>query len=165
MTFVPSGRSLLANGGRALALPLCFLILTACSAEADNPTPDAPAAAQVISGILLTADGRYEFTPKVCGVHREGDIDDIEVAGPGIAPDGEKFYFSLSSTGNEITLQLGADGPYTRSGRELRAGQYVSRAFTVDVSGRKFAVNNLALVDETGQTIDDSATLKITCGV
>lgn len=140
------------TGGAAIALSL-FFILAPCSAEAGERT-----------GILQTSAGAYEFTPSNCLVYDEGGVYDIEIQGPGTAPDGEKLFFSFSSTGNEMTVQLGVDEPFRSSDREFRAGQYVSEPFTVDVSDGAISVSGIVLVDQQRQTVDADASLRIDCG-
>jgi hypothetical protein len=147
----------------AVAMSLSLLALTACSAEAEGPKPEAAIALGNPGGVLKTSAGVYEFTPTTCAIYKEDGVDDIEIQGPGTAPDGEKFYFELSSTGNAITIELGVEAPFKTSDRQIRAGQYVSKAFTVDVSGLTISVPSLVLVDEKGQPVDINASLRIDC--
>lgn len=140
---------------------LSSMVLAGCSPEA--ATTPAAAAGSEPAGILSTSAGVYTFTPTVCGIYREDDFNDIEIGGQGQAPDGEKFYFELSSTGNAMTINLGAEGPFDSSERQLMAGQHVSKSFTVDVSGNVFSVTGLVLVDENFRPVDDNASLTITC--
>ena len=144
------------------AIAACGLIFAVCSAEAEG-TPRSPAS--TTKGILETAGGTYEFVPTTCAIQKEDDAQDIEVMGTGTSPDGEKFHFGLSSTGNEIIIDLGVDGPFKTSERQIRAGRYVSQAFNVDVSGRTVSVSGLALVDERGQSVDTNARLRIDCSL
>lgn len=135
---------------------LCGMLLAVCSVEAGaSPTQ---------KGVLETSAGAYEFTPTTCAIHNEDGVDDIEIGGPGTAPDGEGFYFELSSTGNDLTVNLGVDGPFASAERKLQAGIWVSQEFTVEVSGRTMTLRNLALVDENGRSVDDDAILTIDCG-
>lgn len=143
---------------------LC-LVMTACGNGAENPQPEVPATAEKATGVLQTSLGDYRFTPTVCTLHKEDGFDDIEIHGPGTGPDGEEFYFELSSTGNHIVLQLGVNGPFASSERKLQAGQHLSEEFAVEVSGRKFSVPNVILVDENGQQIDTSAKLEVDCSL
>ena len=145
-------------GGMAF---LSTLVLAGCSPEAAI-TP-AVAAGGEPTGTLSTSAGAYTFTPKTCGIYREDGFDDIEIGGPGQAPDGEKFYFELSSTANAMTINLGAEGPFDSTERRLMAGQHVSQSFTIDVSGNNFSVTSLVLVDENLQPVDDNASLTISC--
>ena len=135
---------------RGAAFASAVLLLFAVPAEAANAR-------------LETSAGAYIFTPTICAVHKEDDVYDIEIGGRGIAPDGEEFYLEFSSTGDELSVGLGVDGPFASAARELRAGRWVSREFTVDVSGGTITVLNLALVDENGQSVDGDATLKVDC--
>lgn len=115
-----------------------------------------------MSGVLETSAGSYLFTPVSCGIHEEDGVYDILIAGPGKAPDGEAFYFDLSSS--EMSIDLGVDVPFKTSDRQIRAGQYVSQPFNIDVSDRIVSVSSLALVDERGQSIDANAGMRINCG-
>ncbi|MBE7734086.1 hypothetical protein [Devosia faecipullorum] len=135
------------------------LMLTGCSAEA--PTTERSAAP--VTSVLETAAGRYEFAPTTCAIHGQGGAEDIEIQGPGTTPDGEKFFFELSSTANVITIDLGVDGPFSSAERRIQAGRVYSREFTIMTSGRQLSVADLVLVDENGASIDDGATLTIDC--
>ncbi|PWL16215.1 hypothetical protein DKP76_18700 [Falsochrobactrum shanghaiense] len=139
------------------------LILTGCSAEAEAPTSESTAAVAISA--LETSTGHYEFTPTTCAIYSQDGFDDIEIQGPGTTPDGEKFFFELSSTANAMTIGLGVDGPFTSPERQLKAGRIYSQEFTIVTSGRQLSVTNLMLVDENGASIDDHATLNIDCGV
>lgn len=138
------------------------LMLTGCSAEAEAPTSESSAA--VAMSALETSAGRYEFTPTICGIYSQDDFDDIEIQGPGTAPDGEKFFFQLSSTANAMTIGLGIDRPFASPERQIQAGRVYSQEFTIVTSGRQLSVAGLVLVDENGASIDDGATLTIDCG-
>ncbi|MBV2145116.1 hypothetical protein KUG47_16650 [Falsochrobactrum sp. TDYN1] len=138
------------------------LMLTGCSAEAEAPTSESAAAA---ISVLETSAGRYEFTPTTCAIYSQDDFDDIEIQGPGTTPDGEKFFFELSSTANAMTIGLGVDGPFASPERQLKAGRIASQEFTIVTSGRQLSVTDLMLVDENGASIDDRAALSIDCGV
>lgn len=138
------------------------LMLTGCSAEAEAPTSESSAA--VATSALETSAGRYEFTPTTCGIHSQDSFDDIEVQGPGTAPDGEKFFFELSSTANAMTIGLGVDRPFASPERRIQAGRVYSQEFTIVASGRQLSATGLVLVDENGASIDDGATLTIDCG-
>lgn len=124
---------------------------------------DATAPAAKHSGVLQTKQGAYHFAPTTCIFHKEDGVDDIEIAGPGTAPDGEKFYFELSSTGNEVAVKLGADSSYQSSDRKLVAGRHVTEAFALNVSGQSLSVPKLVLADRNGQKVDDNASLQIDC--
>lgn len=122
-----------------------------------------PVCAQSGVGVLETSAGIYEFTPTTCAIYQEEDIDDIELGGPGKAPDGEEFYFELSSTANALTINLGASGPFASADRRIQAGRYVSQPFTVEVSGAAVTARDLVLVDENGGPVDDDASLTVDC--
>ena len=154
---------------RGLGLSVGLLSLAACSSEkaADGEAASseaAPAAsAGKHSGVLQTAKGAYSFTPTSCVFHKEDGVYDIEIQGPGRTPDDEKFYFELSSTGNEMSVMLGVDAPFQSPERRLVAGQYVSEAFTIDVSDKSLSIPKLVLNDGRGELVDDSASLRIDC--
>src|SRR5690606_12925738 len=137
------------------------LMLTGCSAEAEAPTSESAA---VAISALETSAGRYEFTPTTCAIYSQDGFDDIEIQGPGTTPDGEKFFFELSSTANAMTIGLGVDGPFASPERRIQAGRVYSQEFTIVASGRQLSVAGLVLVDENGASIDDGATLTIDCG-
>lgn len=154
---------LVSNTRFGVAMSLSLLLLTACSADADSPSSATPATAVKSIGSVDTTAGAYEFTPTSCVVHKEDGVFDIEIQGPGTAPNGEKFFFELSSTANAITIGLGVDGPFASPERLLKAGRYVSQEFDIEVSGSNLSVLGLVLVDENGGPIDGDATLKIDC--
>ena len=139
-----------------------LLSLSGCGAapevEASRPPPDvastavAPATAPAgsSSGVVETAGGRYTFTATSCAIHLEGDRWDVEIAGPGEAPDGEKVFVQFSSTGDVLTIDLGIDSAFESSERSWQAGQYITNKLKVDVSGRTVRVAELELVDVQG---------------
>ena len=145
----------------AIAIPL-VLMPAAYSAKADTSPP--VAAPEIRKGILETTAGVYEFTPNVCGIYEEDGIFDIEIQGSGTAPDGEVFYFDFSSIANEMSIELGVDAPYQTAERQIRAGQFVSKAFVVEVTDKLISVPEITLVDEQGQQLDSNANLQIDCG-
>lgn len=147
----------------AVALVACLLVVASNSAMANEPDADGQPVASTSPGILETSTGLYEFTPTSCIIYIEDGVPDIEIQGPGTAPDGEDFYFDFSSTANEMTIVLGMDAPYVSSDRKLQAGQFVSNAFTVEASGDTVSVTGLNLVDEQGQPVDTNASLRIDC--
>lgn len=163
--------SILSRTWRGLTLPLSLLALAACSPEQGaedavvSAGPTSAANAGKHSGVLQTAKGAYRFTPASCLFHKEDGIDDIEIEGPGQAPDGEKFYFELSSTGNAMTIKLGVDRPFQTPERQLVAGRHVTEAFTLNVSPQSLSVPKLVLKDGNGEQVDDSASLQIDCNM
>lgn len=148
----------------ALATAVLFggLIVSGYSAEADAPRPARFAAE---TAVLETSAGRYVFTPSTCAIYNADGFDDIEIQGPGTAPDGEKIFFELSSTANAMTIGLGVDRPFASPQRQLKAGRFESQEFTIVTSGRQLSVASLKLVDENGTSVDDHAALSIDCGV
>lgn len=146
------------------AISLSVFALTACTAEAENPQTNAANITVESKGILETSTGSYVFTPSTCVIYNDDGVDDIEIQGPGTAPDGEKFFFEFTSTGNAVTINLGVDSRFTSSERKFQAGQHVSKKFTFDVSGSIISVSGLTLVDNQGQAVDAEASLRIDCG-
>lgn len=146
----------------ATAATLGVLMLAGCQAEAETAKAERTAAAEV--GVLETSAGRYEFTPTTCAVFSEDGFDDIEIMGPGTTPDGESFFFELSSTANALSLGFGVDGPFASPERQLKAGRYESQEFTLARSGRRITATDLVLVDEKGAVINGGASLSIECG-
>lgn len=149
--------------GTGLVASLSLLLLAGCSAGAEDSQSGAAVTTMKASGVLETSLGTYEFTPTSCGVHSENGVLDIEIGGPGKTQDGEEFYFELSSIANQIIVELGVDGPFKTSDRQLRAGQYSSQTFTVDVADEVISVTGLVLVDEKGDRVDADANLRIDC--
>ncbi|WP_323006380.1 hypothetical protein [Pseudorhodobacter sp.] len=150
------------KAGSAIPLVAC-LLLAPHILMADAPQPEAPAAGSTRIATLQTSAGAYEFTPKSCLIHVEDGLPDIEIQGPGTAPDGEKLYFDFSSTANEMSIELGVDTPFTSTDRVLTAGQFVSKAFTVEVFENIISVADVHLVDGQGTLIDANASLRIDC--
>ncbi len=146
-----------------LVASLSLLLLAGRSAEAEDS--QSTAAAMQASGVLETSLGTFEFTPMGCGVHFEDGVLDIEIGGPGKTHGGEEFYFTLSSIANQIIVELGVDGPFKTSDRQLRAGQYSSDTFTVDVADEVISVTGLVLVNEQGDQVDANANLRIDCNL
>lgn len=144
-----------------LVVSCASLMLAGCSAEAEAPkAKNLPAAG---SGALETAAGRYEFTPSTCAFYEQDGVYDIEIRGPGTAPDGEKFFFELSSTANALTIGLGVDRPYASPERKIEAGRVVSQEFEIVVAGEKLTINDLVLVNQDGAPVENGATLSIDC--
>lgn len=145
----------------ATAILLCGMISAVSSAE-----PAAPHSAMAVpprSGVVETSMGTYAFATAVCAIYEENGAYDIEIEGPGTAPDGENIYFSLSSTGNEISIALGAEGPFAGTDRRLAAGRYVSQEFSIVVSGRSVTASGLLLVDQNGGAVDATAGVAVNC--
>ena len=145
--------------------PLAAVVLLSVSGCGAAPEVDAtsaspavaPAAAAPVttgdgssSGVVETAGGRYTFAATTCAIHLEGDAWDVEIAGPGKAPDGEKVFVQFSSTGDVLTIDLGIDSAFDSSERSWQAGQYITNKLKVDVSGRTVRVAELELVDLQG---------------
>lgn len=139
-------------------------LLVAAMVAALLVSPHAASADDSAKGVLETSSGIYQFTPNVCAIYSEDGIDDIEIGGPGTAPDGEDIYFELSSTANELSLGLGVNSAFAHAERSLKAGRYVSKEFTLAVMNRQISADDLVLIDENGTIIDDGASLTIDCG-
>ena len=147
----------------AAALAACMLTVAPHASIAEAPKAESSDVVSTSPGVLETATTTYEFTPVTCVIYMEDGVPDIEVQGPGLAADGESFYFDFSSTANEMTIELGVDEPYESVGRKLQAGQYVSTAFEVEVTDGTISVTGLNLVDGQSETVDASARLHIDC--
>ncbi len=147
----------------AVALAACILMVTPLASMAEEAKAASPDVEATSPGVLETTTATYEFTPVTCVIYVEDGVPDIEVQGPGLATDGESFYFDFSSTANEMTIELGVDEPYESVGRKLQAGQYVSTPFEVDVSDGIISVTGLNLVDGQSEPVDPSASLRIDC--
>lgn len=147
----------------AVALTACILMLAPHASMAEESKAETSDDFSTSHGVLETSTATYEFTPVTCVIYMEDGVPDIEVQGPGVAPDGESFYFDFSSTANEMTIELGVDEPYGSVGRKLRAGQYVSTAFEVEVTDGIISVTGLDLVDGQSEPVDASASLRIDC--
>lgn len=137
----------------ALTLPLTGLL-----------TGNAFAAPGENDGILESSIGTFHFAPSSCAVYREDGVDDIEIEGRGTAPNGEKMFLELSSTGNALTINLGVDESFQSSDRAIRAGAHISKPFTVEIGEGVIEVHDLALIDENQQPIAGPANLTIRCG-
>lgn len=147
----------------AAALAACLMMGAAHAAMAEESKAETSDVVSTRAGVLETSTATYEFTPVNCIIYLEDGVPDIEIQGPGLATDGESFYFDFSSTANEVTIELGVDKPFESAGRKLQAGQYVSTAFEVDVSDGIISVAGLDLVDGQGELVDASASLHIDC--
>lgn len=149
-----------------LLAAVALLSLSGCNVAVDtgsltssgDTAASATQAANHRSGLVETASGRYAFTPKVCAIHYEDGVPDIEIGGAGKAPDGEKIYVQFSSTADQLTIDLGVDSAFATAERRLRADDFVSG---MEISGKTIRVANLALVGEQGSR--QPASLKIDC--
>ena len=161
MTFDPASKAVAPR--LAAAFAACILMVTPHASIGEASKGETSDGVSASPGILETSTATYEFTPVTCIIYMEDGVPDIEVQGPGLAPDGESFFFDFSSTANEITIELGVDEPYESVGRKLQAGQYVSTAFEVDVSDGIISVTGLDLVDGQTEPVEASASLRIDC--
>ena len=147
-----------------LALAGSLVMLAACSDS--TPSNTGPLLYETsYTGVLKTAQGDYTFEPTVCGVYQEDNFDDIEIHGPGTAPDGEAFFFELSSTAESLSLALGVNKPMTHSDRVIKAGRWSSESFVVAISEdrKQFSAKDIVLVDWNQNRIDGLASLEIDC--
>lgn len=161
MTFNHSPKAM--APGLVAALAACILMVTPHASLAEALKAETFDVVSTSPGVLETSTATYEFTPVTCVIHMEDGVPDIEIQGPGLASDGESFYLDFSSSANEITIELGVDEPYETLGRTLRAGEYVSTAFEVDVSDGVISVTGLDLVDGQSEPVDSDASLRIDC--
>lgn len=142
-----------------VALYGCNVAVEGPSSSSSKPaTAAASPGSGVSSGFVETASGRYVFTPKTCVIHHEGGVPDVEIGGAGKAPDGEKIYVDVSSTADELSIELGVDTPFAAAERTLRASRFASK---LEISGQTLRVADLELVDDQGQR--QPASLQIDC--
>ena len=90
-------------------------------------------------------------------------VPDVEIGGPGTAPDGERVYVELSSTANALDIGLGVDTKFASPERGLRAGQHVTRPFTVTVTDRVVRASGIALASKQGESVDQNASFEADC--
>lgn len=151
------------------AFALIALGLAACGDNAAQPdqtktaAPTAAAAAATGSGVIKTSGGDYRFTPTTCAIGVEGGVDDIEIGGAGVGPDGAPIYVEFSSTANALDIGLGVDRPFVTAERQIRGGRSASRPFEITVSGQVVKAASVSLKKENGETFDDNASFEITC--
>ena len=112
---------------------------------------------------LITPQGRYEFSPRNCSIHIEEGSYDIEIDGPGTAPDGEIFFFEFSSTANAISINLGVNQPFKHSDRQIKAGQYVSETFEIEVTDNIITVQDIIFRGISDEILDGNGSLLIDC--
>ena len=133
----------------------CSLVfLFGCHPATDESAPAAAASHAVAAtdhrtGVVETAAGRYRFTPSTCAIHDEDGVPDIEVGGPGTAPDGEPIHVGFSSTARALDIHLGVDTPFASPERSLRA-DVGGGDMPIEVTGRTIRVAELELVDDAG---------------
>lgn len=154
-----------------LPMACCAALLVACgngnqtpaenTAAAPRTRAQAPADNTMRTGVVETEGGAYSFSPTSCGVHVEDGFNDIEISGPGTAPDGEPVFIEFSSTANELDIALGVNTPFASADRILRAGQHVTQTMDIQVDGRTIRVAHLVLVDSDGQR--QTGSLEINC--
>lgn len=116
------------------------------------------------NGVVTTSAGRYVFTAATCAAGMEGGAIDAEISGPGTAPDGEPIFVDFSSTGQALTIGLGVDKPFSSPERQLRGGQYVTRPFSVTLTGQTVLASEIVLAADDGSVIDDKASFEVDCG-
>lgn len=90
-------------------------------------------------------------------------VPDVEIGGPGTAPDGERIYVDLSSTANALDIGLGVDTKFASSERSLRAGQHITSPFKVTLTDRVVRASGIALVNNQGESIDQNASFEADC--
>lgn len=156
---------------RVLPLACCAALLVACgngnqtpsagTAVAPGEQAQASAGNAAHTGVVETEGGRYTFSPTSCSVHVEDGFNDIEISGPGTAPDGEPVFIDFSSTANALDIALGVDTPFASADRILRAGQHATQTMDIQVDGRTIRVAHLVLADSDGQ--HQTGSLEINC--
>ncbi len=122
------------------------------------------AGATIRNGVVATSSGRYAFTATTCVASTVDGAVDAEISGPGTGPDGEPIFVDFTAVGQELTIGLGVDKPFSSPERMLRGGQYVTRPFTVALTGRTVRATNINLVTDEGSSIDDQASFEVDCG-
>lgn len=116
------------------------------------------------NGVVTTSAGRYVFTAATCAAGMEGGAIDAEISGPGTAPDGEPIFVDFSSTAQALSIGLGVDKPFSSPERQLRGGQYVTRPFSVTLTGQTVLASEIVLAADDGSVIDDKASFEVDCG-
>lgn len=114
-------------------------------------------------GFVTTSAGSYVFAPTVCAVVVEDGIDDVEIAGAGTAPDGQRVYVTFTSTGNELQIGLGVDQAFATANHTLTGGQYVTQPFAVTVAGKLVRASGIVLANEQGVTVESDAGFEVDC--
>lgn len=141
--------------------------LSACGDSAPKPAQPgsaAPAAPTAGSGVIKTASGDYRFTPTTCAIGISGGLDDVEVGGAGVGPDGAPIYVEFSSTANALDISLGVDRPFASAENRLIGGRSASRPFDITVSGKVISASGVALNKNNGEPFDANASFEIDCG-
>lgn len=148
------------------AFALLALGLAACSDDAAQPNPAktaAPSASATGSGIIKTSGGDYSFTPTTCAIGISGGMDDVEVGGAGVGPDGTPIYVEFSSTANALTIGLGVDKPFATAEHRIQGGRVYSQPIDITVSGRTVQASGVALKTDNGEPVDGDASFEIHC--
>lgn len=154
---------------KMVAVVAGMLLLAGCTAAGDGEEAAASKAAPVAgataakagSGVIETEAGRYVFTPTTCAMGSQDGVPDIEVQGPGTAPDGEKVFVEFSSTADALTIKLGVDRAFSSPDRSLKAGHIYTQKMPVEVAGSTIRVPELELVDDNGTR--QSGNMRIDC--
>lgn len=115
------------------------------------------------TGVLITPAGLYKFTATACsaGVY-DGEVE-VEVYGPGTAPDGEIMFLSFSALANTLTIKLGKDKMLGATERELVAGQHHTERFDTEVTGLTVEVRDIILATQDQERVAGTANLLINC--
>lgn len=108
-------------------------------------------------GILDTDTGVYGFDPTMCGMALEDGQHDIEVYGPGTAPDGRVVFVEFSSTGRYLSVGFDIASVFHSADEAL-----VARDFDIAVSGTTITASDLVFSDLNGTPMG-TGTLVIDC--
>ena len=150
----------------ASAFALLALGLAACNNDAAQPNATktaAPSASVSGSGVIKTSVGDYRFTPTTCAIGISGGMDDVEIGGAGVGPDGAPIYVEFSSTADALTIGLGVDKPFATAEHQIQGGRVYSQPIDVAVSGRTVQASGVALKTDNGEPVDDNASFEIHC--
>jgi hypothetical protein len=128
--------------------------------EATDETSGADSGTDVGSsgrtGLVATADGNYAFAPSTCVIFG----DEVEVGGPGTAPDGGPVFISMDAGEGyaNLRIDLGTDDEFT-SGSEFM----ISGDLTFALSGSTVS-GSAALRNGAGGPDSTEVTFEVDCG-
>lgn len=153
-------------------VPLAFLIFgcgddgdaapvteTPAVADAEDesavPAGDDAGAADGGSGVVATDEGDYSFAPTTCVVY-EGEV---EVGGPGTAPDGTPVFVTMSAGEGyaNLRIDIGVDDEFSSSDDILISGD-----LDLDLSGSIIS-GSASLRDGSGGPDSVDVTFEVDC--